>query len=378
MQTMPHIALFLTYGGSLKIWQDAGILRREMSLYQALCARGARVSIVSYADSSDRDYFSEEFCKAGITLLTRPDYLPMRLYAKTIGLVHGKNLSGANIFKTNQVFGAGEAVRAGRVCSKPVVTRMGFHRLSYRPGEAIPQEEAQKQMEREGPIFRDSQHIIVPTESIRRNLGVLYGIEPEKISVVPNFVDVSKIPFSERKVLNLNKFLIVGRLTDQKNMGALIAALTPEQSLTVIGEGERHDILQRMASDLRKNVSWLGRQDHANVLQAMTEHDLFILPSRYEGMPKVVIEAMASGIPVLVSDAPGNRDVVRHGENGFLCGLSASSLAGSILAIKANREEISRIVRQARKDAEDLYNLETIANQEMSLYQTLLCGEKEQ
>jgi hypothetical protein len=139
MHSTPHIALFMTYGGSLKIWQDAGILRREMSLYQALCARGAKISIVSYADSSDRDYFSEEFAQAGITLLTRPDCLPMRLYAKTIGWVHEEVLSGANIFKTNQVFGAAEAVRAGRFCSKPVVTRMGFHRLSYRPGEIISQ-----------------------------------------------------------------------------------------------------------------------------------------------------------------------------------------------------------------------------------------------
>ncbi|MBP9868540.1 MAG: glycosyltransferase family 4 protein [Alphaproteobacteria bacterium] len=376
MHSTPHIALFMTYGGSLKIWQDAGILRREMSLYQALCARGAKISIVSYADSSDRDYFSEEFAQAGITLLTRPDCLPMRLYAKTIGWVHEEVLSGANIFKTNQVFGADEAVRAGRFCSKPVVTRMGFHRLSYRPGEIISQKDAQKQMEREGPIFRDSRHIIAPTESIRRNLGVLYGIEPEKISVVPNFVDVSKIPFSERNVSELNKFLIVGRLTDQKNIGALIAALTPEQSLTVIGEGEQRDVLQRMARDLHKNVSWLGRQDHTEVLKAMADHDLFILPSRYEGMPKVVIEAMASGIPVLVSDAPGNRDVVRHGENGFLCGLSADSLAGSIRSIKENREEIPRIIRQARKDAETLYSLETIANQEIGLYQTLMLGEK--
>lgn len=378
MQAMPHIALFLTYGGSLKIWQEAGILRREMSLYQALCARGAKVSIVSYADSSDRDYFGEEFSKAGIALLTRPDYLPMRLYARTIGLVHAAALSKADLFKTNQVFGAAQAVKAGRIRAKPVVTRMGFHRLSYRPGEVISQEEAQKQMAIEWPIFRDSRHIIAPTESIRRNLGVLYGIEPEKISVVPNFVDVSKIPFSERPVSSVNKFLTVGRLTDQKNMGSLIVALTPEQSLTVIGEGEDRDILQRMASDLRKNVSWLGRQDHANVLQAMTEHDLFILPSRYEGMPKVVIEAMASGIPVLVSDAPGNRDVVRHRENGFLCGLSSDSLASSIEAIRKNHEEISCIVHQARKDAEEIYNLETIVNHEISLYQALLFGEKKQ
>jgi glycosyltransferase involved in cell wall biosynthesis len=170
--------------------------------------------------------------------------------------------------------------------------------------------------------------------------------------------------------------LIVGRLTDQKNIGALIAALTPEQSLTVIGEGEQRDVLQRMARDLHKNVSWLGRQDHTEVLKAMADHDLFILPSRYEGMPKVVIEAMASGIPVLVSDAPGNRDVVRHGENGFLCGLSADSLAGSIRSIKENREEIPRIIRQARKDAETLYSLETIADQEIGLYQTLMLGEK--
>lgn len=375
MQGLPHIALFLTYGGSLKIWQEAGILRREMSLYQALCAQGAKISIVSYADSSDRDFFGEEFSKAGITLLTRPHYLPMRLYARTIGLVHAAVLSKADLFKTNQVFGAGEAIRAGSVCAKPVVTRMGFHRLSYRPGERMSQEETQRQMAIEWRIFRDSRHVIVPTESIRRNLGVLYGIEPEKISVIPNFVDVSKIRFSERPDPSFKNFLTVGRLTDQKNMGSLIMALTSEESLTVIGEGEERGVLQRMASDLRKNVSWLGRQDHANVLQAMTEHDLFILPSRYEGMPKVVIEAMASGLPVLVSDAPGNRDVVRHRENGFLCGLSPDSLASSIESIKKNREEVIRIIHQARQDAEKFYNLETIASQEMTLYQTLLAGE---
>ncbi|MFP4644830.1 MAG: glycosyltransferase, partial [Spirochaetales bacterium] len=122
------------------------------------------------------------------------------------------------------------------------------------------------------------------------------------------------------------ELLAVGRLVPQKGFDLLLEALagtTRDVKLTIAGEGPEHPRLEHAASKLPagKPVRFVGFTD--NPWRLMARSDVLVLSSRYEGLPNVVLEAGAVGLPVIAFDCPGGtREIVYDGQNGVLvpCG----------------------------------------------------------
>lgn len=122
------------------------------------------------------------------------------------------------------------------------------------------------------------------------------------------------------------KLLAVGRLQDVKNHEMLIRAMPeirafdPRCELTILGEGKKRDQLQSLAEQLGLSdvVSMPGNLPHDKLWSEYDAADLFILPSRSEGTPKVVLEAMARGCPVIASSVGGVPSAVKHMQSGLL------------------------------------------------------------
>jgi glycosyltransferase involved in cell wall biosynthesis len=121
------------------------------------------------------------------------------------------------------------------------------------------------------------------------------------------------------------KILFVGRLWPQKNPLLLLSALGilkekvgPIFKASIIGDGELMSHARRFAVELGidEQVEFFGWVKDA--VNLMPNHDAFVLPSIYEGMPLSIIEAMASKVPVVASKTSGNTDLIRHLENGLL------------------------------------------------------------
>lgn len=110
------------------------------------------------------------------------------------------------------------------------------------------------------------------------------------------------------------KFFYAGRLTEQKNVSYLLDALSNlnarNWSLTVCGQGEDETALKKQCSDLGLDhkITFLGYREDVHKL--MLQHDLLIIPSKFEGMPNIVAEAMKVGLPCLLSDIPAHRWIV--------------------------------------------------------------------
>ncbi len=112
--------------------------------------------------------------------------------------------------------------------------------------------------------------------------------------------------------------VFVGRLVAQKNVESLIDAMQGfDSELTIVGDGPLRADLERRAAGLR--VTFAGVVPNENLPGLLNRHELFVLPSRYEGMPKVLLEAMACGLACVATDIPGNRDLIVDGESGLLC-----------------------------------------------------------
>ncbi|MDR1384841.1 MAG: glycosyltransferase [Planctomycetaceae bacterium] len=149
------------------------------------------------------------------------------------------------------------------------------------------------------------------------------GIARDKIIIIPNGVDVEK--YQTREKANLascccseqsKKILVIGRLHPQKGIDWLLQttdlwfATRNDWELLLVGDGPERATLERMAREkpYHRRIHFLGhRQD---IPQLLTASDLLLLPSRWEGMPNVVMQAMASGLPVVATEVEGVDELI--------------------------------------------------------------------
>ena len=114
-----------------------------------------------------------------------------------------------------------------------------------------------------------------------------------------------------------------------------------------------------------------GGQD--NIPEWLHATDLYVLPSYREGLPRTVLEAMAMGLPIVTTHAPGCREAVSHGENGLLVPVrDGQALAGAIEELVADEARRVRMGRRSRELAESRFRVETVVEQHLSLYRDLI------
>jgi glycosyltransferase involved in cell wall biosynthesis len=169
----------------------------------------------------------------------------------------------------------------------------------------------------------------------------------------------------------------VGRLAQQKGYSVLLAAaaaaLARRSALffLVVGDGPQAQALRQQADQLGISSRVLftgGRADVEDLLAAM---DLFVSSSLWEGLPAVILEAMASGVPVIATRIPGTLEVVTHGVDGWLVPPGeAQPLAEAILLLSSDPSLQAALVDQGRLRVQD-FSLDRLVSSYESLYQEL-------
>lgn len=174
----------------------------------------------------------------------------------------------------------------------------------------------------------------------------------------------------------------VGRLTARKGYGFLLRAFAIlsrtdlTAALVLVGDGEDRAKLEAQASALsiQNRVSFLGQR--TDVQDLLKGFDLFVLPSFQEGLPTVLLESMACGVPVIATDIPGTRELVEDGVNGWLVPPGdAEALARKIQQAIRSPEELERLRMAAVKTVQK-FSFHAAANQYETLYQHLLVTQR--
>jgi glycosyltransferase involved in cell wall biosynthesis len=201
----------------------------------------------------------------------------------------------------------------------------------------------------------------------------------EKVTFLPNSVDpaefqpanaAAKRAARERFGLPSDAFLVggVGRLTPQKNFGLLLEAaqplLGPDVQLALFGSGPEEAELRQHAG---AHVHFMGTvAERAAIYQAL---DALVLPSRFEGLPMVVLEAMACGVPVLASAVDGVREIATDGVHALLAPSEAApafrAALQRLIADAALREQLTGA---ARALVEERFDARKLAAELESLY----------
>lgn len=195
------------------------------------------------------------------------------------------------------------------------------------------------------------------------------------IQVIPMGVDGSKFSKNNRvdglfEVEQENTILFVGRLAEKKGTQYLIEAMKQVKNahLIIVGSGPEEAKLKEQSKELTDTVTFLGPKTHKELETIYASADIFVAPSivandgDQEGVPVAIIEAMASGLPIITCKTGGITDVVKHMENGLVCNEKDSvQLADAINYLLDNKQCRERLGSNARKRIETL-DYSVIAN----------------
>lgn len=205
--------------------------------------------------------------------------------------------------------------------------------------------------------------------------------DPFPVKTISNGVDCEFYrPVAEsRPPSSRTEVLFVGRFHRQKNlpffleqMARLHAADPAGWHLLLVGDGEERAALEDCVNRLQLApiTTWLGWQkDKAGLRELYQRADVVVNPSHYEGMPNVVLEAMACGVPVIASNVPGNNTLVLPGQTGFLFELGdGGSLRAALERIRAEPSETRRLGQAGRSRAQQEYSWEKVARCYLDLF----------
>lgn len=182
-------------------------------------------------------------------------------------------------------------------------------------------------------------------------------IAPVEVEVIPLGIDPAQYPFTVHHSTSPLKLLSVGRLHHNKGFKTLLEAIKRlNVTLTIIGDGPERKALESLADG---NVRFLGSKGRDEVKQAYEEHDVFVLASYAEGLPVVLMEAMASGLPVITTTVNAITELVENGKTGLLVPpASPEKLREAIEFAAAHPKEMEKMAREGREKVERDYNLD--------------------
>jgi len=364
------LVLFFTQGVSLRTWSTIGMLDREVSLYRSLRPHMQNIAFVTYGNAEDLRYAD---ILGDIKVVCNRYGLSQRWYASLLPLLYPLLLRGPSIIKSNQLPGAEVALKVAKLFGRKFIARCGYLHSDFmerRHGaESI---EAKRARTLEGKVFTDADRVVVTTPIMSKTVKEHYQLPEERVRVIPNYVQCDLFIPNQSGRCSARQICFVGRLDEQKNLFALLKAIKSlDVELLIVGSGPLGERLQEEVSKRKLPVRFLGNVLHQRPPEILNSSALFILPSLYEGHPKVLLEAMACGVAVIGADVPGIRELINHRETGYLCGTSSGEIRDAIKDVLSNSNLSNYMGKNARDFVKEHFALERIVDMELTLLHEL-------
>ena len=363
-------------------WGGGGVV--VLALTKHLLEAGFQVSVLCLSDEVSR-----RFANAGAEVVTfrhwRREIHPLRdplAFNEIYHLIKGKQF---DVVHTHTSKGGFLGRFAAKLAGIPVIIHtvhgFAFHEFTNPLAKFF-----YLQLEKLASHFCD---MLISVNNEDRIGAIEAGIVvPNKIVTIINGIDLSQFSPNQdvtalRKKLgfpeNCSIVGTVGRLVSQKGYEYLLHAIPevlrfhPDTFFVFTGDGPLKAEFQAFVDNagIADRCRFLGfRQDIPQLLNCF---DIFVLPSLWEGLSITLLEAMAAGRAIIATNIKGNREVVTHGTNGYLCRpMSSGSIADGIKELMANPELAQQLGRQAFCDANQRFDERLMLKQTMELYLRLL------
>ncbi len=215
-------------------------------------------------------------------------------------------------------------------------------------------------------IFKEIDKIIVPSYFLKRILIDCYNVNPDKIKVIYNSVDLKDFDGAKNEESQtLGECVVtVGRLIQHKKIEGIIKAIEkladefPDINLLIVGEGPEKTNLEKFSQEIGINsrVKFYGRTTREETIKLIQESDIFVLNSVYEGLPHVVIEAMACQTPVITTNIRGTDEVVKDGKTGLMVTPNNDDeLKEKLALLLKNKKLRKRLAKNAYKNVKQKF-----------------------
>jgi glycosyltransferase involved in cell wall biosynthesis len=221
-------------------------------------------------------------------------------------------------------------------------------------------------------VYRAAARVICVSQIVRDEVKA--GAPSASCSVIYNGVDTGLFypsPVAER----MSTVLSIGNLIPSKGHEFLLRAVASIRSVTrfrceIIGTGPEQRRLARLADELGIAITFLGHQSRQSVADALRSCTIFALPSRYEGLGCVFLEAMATARPLIAGMGQGIGELIKNGQNGFLVdGENSNDIAQALLTLLNDADLRARMGTAARSTVLNDFTLVHQADRLAQLYQ---------
>lgn len=367
---MKNILVFFTFNYDLNLWVSSGIFYREINYYIRIAKKyGHRFSFLTYGDKDDLKYLDNNFSQY-IEIIPlfkkKPRNKLIMLILSILFIFKNKQiLNSFDIYKTNQNYGSWLAVIAKFIYKKKLISRSGYDLFHF----SLKKKNILK-------IFlsyficlinyKFADRVIIPTIFYKNFIYKCFKIKKEKIHIIGNYVDLNLFKFTER---NYNKtkfnYCFIGRLEKQKNLFFLINSFknNKNDSLSIYGSGS----LERQIKEkikINKSISLINKKfNHEEIPNIFKKFDFFILPSDFEGCPKILLEAMSTGLIPIVKKIENHDEIIVDNQSGFFIQKNKNIIFLTQKIDKSLLQKISYKAHETIKNKFDINNLIEIENQ---------------
>ena len=371
---------------------------------RALTARGHSAEVVCLSDSLDHDDSARGF---RVKRISRRMFWPLRLAATTFAIWRAALRHDVVYINGLGSEAALAAILAGRPAVHKIVGDYAWERAVGKGWFRGTIDEYQTAPKTLALRFADcirtwpryfAREIVVPSRYLARIVRG-WGMPEEKIRIIYNAVEQVAtrscdvlVGGSSRGVLAARSVCAIGagggdaaattlitvcRLVPWKGIDPLIRVLAelPHVRLVIAGDGVLRAELEATAAScgVAARVVFLGDVPHHEVPAHLAQADAFILNSTYEGLPHVILEAMAAGLPVIATDAGGTGEVVEHEATGLLVPIGDSTALKTAIERLARDPELrARLTAEATRRMREHFDFETMIREtEAALLSTI-------
>jgi len=201
-------------------------------------------------------------------------------------------------------------------------------------------------------IWKNAKKVIANSKGLREL--ALKTAPKQKIEIIENGVDTDFFCPKEHK----NKIpiiLSVGRLVERKNFASIIkASKNLDCKIQLVGEGPEKENLKKLAEEFSVDLELLGLKNKNELKKIYQKADIFVLPSKNEGMSNALLEALASGLPCIVSDTGGTSELISKNEGIVLEENNSDCLKKHLKYLLENKKILTKMSKNARLKAEKM------------------------
>lgn len=288
---------------------------------------------------------------------------------RTSGLHHA--LTGLAILRSLEAHGTPTRLiaRGSYLWSRALASQFGPH-----------SPEADEAGRAEGELCRRADLVLGTSADMLHDLSWRYQLHPDRCLMIPRFVPTD-LPSTDASERNSGLLVTETRLVESQQVSLLVQALAmlpaelrERTTLEVIGDGPERGRLEQLAASLNAPVRFMGDLDPGDVLTRLRACAVYLHPSQSQGHPAALLEAMATGAPVLVSKGPDLDGLVIHGQTGLRLDPTPEAFALAIEEALGDADWRNILGASAARTTRSTCGIEVVAPKELAAHRRVIAS----